>query len=46
MAAEATLTGVDLPRRPARRMSRDEIRIVVDALGGLLVLLREADPAE
>ncbi|MDX6313499.1 MAG: hypothetical protein QOF44_2963 [Streptomyces sp.] len=27
-------------------MSRDEIRIVVDALGGLLALLREADPAD
>ncbi|MDX6345786.1 MAG: hypothetical protein QOF84_576 [Streptomyces sp.] len=27
-------------------MSRDEIRIVVEALGGLLALPREADPAD
>ncbi|WP_433520261.1 hypothetical protein ACQPZ2_22565 [Nocardia pseudovaccinii] len=30
---------------PAQRMSRDEIRQLVDALGGLLAILRPADPA-
>ncbi len=31
---------------PARRMSRDEIGQLVDALGGLLAILRAADPGD
>ncbi|WP_077062424.1 recombinase family protein [Streptomyces sp. MP131-18] len=46
LAAETRLKQLKGPTGPARRMSRQEIRDLVDALGGLLNALRQADPAD
>lgn len=43
---EARLAASDTRSVRNRRMSREEIRELVDALGGLLAILREADPAD
>jgi hypothetical protein len=44
-AAQAQLAGITNGQTPGRRMTKDEIRSLVDALGGLLRILHEADPA-
>jgi site-specific DNA recombinase len=44
-AAQARLARLG-SNESARRMSRDEIRALVDALGGLMSVLRSADPAD
>ncbi len=44
--AQAQLAQLDGPAGHGRRMSRSEIRGVVDALGGLLKILRSADAAD
>jgi site-specific DNA recombinase len=45
-AAQTQLAGITNGQTPGRRMTKDEIRNLVDALGGLLRLLNEADPAD
>ncbi len=45
-AAETTLTHSARSARTRPRMSRDEIKALIDALGGLLSVLRDADPAD
>ncbi len=42
----AQLTAATHHTRPPQRMSRDGIRQLVDALGGLLAILRVADPGD
>ncbi|MEV4235255.1 MULTISPECIES: hypothetical protein [unclassified Nocardia] len=42
----AQLTAATNHAVPAQRMSRDEIRQLVDALGGILAILRAADPGD
>ena len=44
--AQAQLAQLDGPAGQGRRMSRSEIRGVVEALGGLLKILRSADAAD
>ncbi|WP_432045590.1 hypothetical protein [Streptomyces asiaticus] len=46
VTAEAKLARIENGRGRRHRMSRDEIRGLVDALGGLLSVLRQADPAD
>ncbi|RBM08076.1 recombinase family protein [Streptomyces sp. PT12] len=46
LTAETRLKQLKGPTGPAQRMSRQEIRDLVDALGGLLNILRQADPAD
>ncbi|UED87621.1 hypothetical protein [Streptomyces profundus] len=46
LAAETRLQQIGAPTGTARRMTRQEIRDLVDALGGLLDALRRADPAD
>ena len=45
-AAEAKLAQIETPHGKPRRMTREEIRAVVEAFGGLLAVLRDADPAD
>jgi site-specific DNA recombinase len=45
-AAEATLRQLHNQHGNRHRMSREEIEALVDALGGLLSILQEADPAD
>ncbi len=46
VVAEAKLAQLGTEPRNGRRMTRHEIRALVDALGGLLSVLRSADPAD
>jgi site-specific DNA recombinase len=46
IAAQAQLTSLGTSHAAARRMTKDEIRGLVDALGGLLSILHEADPRD
>lgn len=46
LAAETRLKTIDSPTGPARRMTRQDIHDLVDAIGGLLTALRRADPAD
>lgn len=45
-ALVAQVTATSHQARPPQRMSRNEIRELVDALGGLLAILRAADPGD
>ena len=45
-AVQAQLAGITNGQAPGRRMTADEIRNLVDALGGLLSILDEAEPAD
>jgi len=45
-ASAAELAQAESRRGTRRRMSGEEIRGLVDALGGLLSALRQADPAD
>lgn len=45
-AVAAKLAGIERRRGGLKRMDQEEIRRLVDALGGLLSLLRTADPAD
>lgn len=45
-AAQAQLAGITSGQVPGRRMTAEEIRNLVDALGGLLGILNDADPAD
>lgn len=45
-AAQARLAQLENRSHDSRRMSREEIRTLVDTLGGLLRILRSADPAD
>jgi site-specific DNA recombinase len=46
VTAAAKLARLEEQRGSSRRMSREEIRTLVDALGGLLSVLRRADPED
>ena len=46
VTAQAQLATIGTQPSAARRMTRDEIRNLVDALGGLLRVLRDADPGD